>query len=103
MSKNYSNSIIYKIYCKDENVKDTYIGETTDFIRRKCCHKRDCEKEYKQYKTSRHTLYLAINSNGGWNNWIIEVIEKFPCENKQQLLEIKHKCLCVKITCVSDI
>ena len=51
MSKNYSNSIIYKIYCKDENVKDTYIGETTDFIRRKCCHKRDCGKEYKQYKT----------------------------------------------------
>ena len=87
MSKNYSNSIIYRIYCKDENVKDTYIGETTDFIRRKCCHKRDCEKEYKQYKTSRHTLYQAINSNGGWNNWIIEVIEKFPCENKQQLLD----------------
>lgn len=87
MSKNYSNSVIYKIYCKDENVKDIYIGETTDFTRRKYKHKVDCNKEYHKYKTSTLTLYQAINSNGGWCNWNIEVIEKFPCENKQQLLD----------------
>ena len=86
MPTDYSKSQIYKIYCKDENVKDIYIGETTDFTRRKYWHKRGCEKEYKQYKTSRRTLYQAINSNGGWDNWIIEVIENFPCENKQELL-----------------
>ena len=75
MPKNYSNSVIYKIYCRDVNVKDFYVGETTDFIRRKYRHKIDCEKEYKQYKTSRRTLYQAINSNGGWHNWVIEEIE----------------------------
>ncbi len=87
MPKNYSKALIYKIYCRDENVKDIYIGETTDFIRRKYCHKRDCERKYKQYETSRHLLYQAINSNGGWHNWVIEELEKFPCENKQQLLD----------------
>ena len=87
MPKNYSNSVIYKIYSRDVNIKDIYVGETTDFIRRKYSHKRECEKEYKQYKTSRRTLYQAINSNGGWHNWIIEEIEKYPCENRQQLLD----------------
>jgi hypothetical protein len=87
MQKNYSNSVIYKIYCKDENVKDIYIGETTDFTRRKYAHKISCEKEYEFYKTSRCTLYQAINSNGGWDNWNIEIIENFPCENKEQLLQ----------------
>jgi predicted GIY-YIG superfamily endonuclease len=87
MPTDYKNSQIYKIYCKDENVKDIYIGITTDFIRRKQAHKHSCNTEYKQYKTSRYTLYQAINSNGGWNNWAIEVIENFPCENKKQLLD----------------
>ena len=87
MPTDYSKSQIYKIYCKDENVKDIYVGLTTDFIRRKFAHKKNCDNEYKQYKTSRCTLYQAINSNGGWNNWTIEVIENFPCENKQQILD----------------
>ena len=32
---NYSSTIIYKIVCKDLNVKDIYIGHTTNFIKRK--------------------------------------------------------------------
>ena len=35
----YSNTIIYKIYCKDENVKNIYVGHTTDFEVRKNSHK----------------------------------------------------------------
>ena len=87
MPVDYKNALIYKIYCKDNNVKDIYIGETTDFIRRKYAHKINCNKKIQQKKSSRSTLYQTINSNGGWNNWVIEEIEKFPCKNKQQLLD----------------
>lgn len=87
MPIDYSNSVIYKIYCKDENVKDIYVGETTDFIRRKYSHKIISNKNNQQYKTLRATLYQTINSNGGWDNWICEEVEKFPCENKKQLLD----------------
>ena len=87
MTTDYMNALIYKIYCKDGNVKDVYVGETTDFIRRKYAHKINSNKNKQQNKTSRTELYQTINSNGGWNNWIIEEIEKYPCENKQQLLD----------------
>ena len=32
---NYQNTIIYKIRCKDLNIKDVYVGHTTNFIQRK--------------------------------------------------------------------
>jgi hypothetical protein len=95
MPKNYLNSVIYKIYCKDESVKDIYVGETTNFTNRKAQHKDCCNMEGRQqfneeskfyYKTSRNILYQVINLNGGWNNWVIDIIEKYPCENKEQLL-----------------
>jgi hypothetical protein len=35
----YSKIVIYKIVCYDLNVKDIYIGSTTDFTQRKCSHK----------------------------------------------------------------
>ena len=41
MPTDYSKSQIYKIYCKDENVKDIYVGLTTDFIRRKFAQKKN--------------------------------------------------------------
>lgn len=28
MPVDYSNTVIYKLYCKDDNVKDFYIGYT---------------------------------------------------------------------------
>ena len=37
-----SKGLIYKIYCKDEKIKDVYIGQTTDFVRRKFAHKTSC-------------------------------------------------------------
>ena len=37
----YSNTIIYKIYCNDSSVTDIYIGHTTNFIKRKYQHKKD--------------------------------------------------------------
>jgi hypothetical protein len=32
----YSKTVIYKIVCNDLDVKDIYIGSTTEFTKRKC-------------------------------------------------------------------
>jgi hypothetical protein len=70
----FNNTVFYKIFCKDENIKDVYVGRTTDFIRRKFAHKQKC-------KTNSIHPYTFINMNGGWDNWNIEIIEKYPCSN----------------------
>ena len=35
----YSKTIIYRIVCKNPEIKDCYVGQTTDFTSRKSCHK----------------------------------------------------------------
>jgi group I intron endonuclease len=70
---------IYKIYCKDENVKDCYVGSTKDFNKRIIKHKSICKK-------SDRLLYNFIRNNGGFNNFNIEIIETLICENKNEAL-----------------
>ena len=73
----YSKTIIYKICCKDINIKDFYVAQTTDFIRRQYKHKYDCNnpnsKKYNKY------VYKFIRNNGGWQNWDMIEIEKYNC------------------------
>ena len=71
----YSKTIIYKIVCKDLVVKDVYVGSTTHFINRKYGHK--CNSYSKKYKD--RIIYKIINDNGGWENWEMIEIEKYPC------------------------
>ena len=80
--KDYSKSIIYKITCKDLNIKDVYIGHTTDFIRRQYEHKSGCIND----KSKKYNLkvYEKIRQNGGWENWAMVEVEKFSCENSIQ-------------------
>jgi len=68
----YSKTIIYKIVCKDLSVVDVYVGNTTDFKSRKAQHK------YKA-KTFDFKIYQIIRDNGGWENWDMIEIEKYPC------------------------
>lgn len=79
---NYSRTIIYVIKCKDDNITEEYVGSTTDFIKRKCNHKSSCNNEkdnnYNQLK------YKFIRENGGWDNWIMLEIEKYPCNDKRE-------------------
>lgn len=72
----YSHTIIYKIYCNDYNVKDIYVGRTTNFVQRKHSHKQNCANEKNQC-----TLYKVIRQNGGWNNWNMELINVFNCKD----------------------
>ena len=76
----YSNTIIYKIICKDDNIKDIYIGHTTNFINRHSSHKQHTiESHYRDYNMP---LYQFIRENGGWNNFTMDIIETFSCKNK---------------------
>ena len=75
----YSNTIIYKITCKDESIKDVYVGHTTNFVQRKHAHKQSCISE----KSSNHNckLYKIIRANGGWDNWTMEIVAFFKCND----------------------
>jgi len=73
----YSNTIIYKITCKDENIKDVYVGHTTNFVQRKHSHKQSCTN-------NKCKLYEVIRDNGGWNNWKMEIINFFECKDRYE-------------------
>ena len=72
----YSNTIIYKIYCKDEYITDIYVGHTTNFIQRKSTHKAACNNQKNDLK-----IYKIIRENGGWNNWNMIEIAKYNCKD----------------------
>lgn len=82
---NYNNNVIYKIYCKNETIKDIYIGHTTCFLQRYRLHKSNCNVE--SSKGYNYKIYKIIRENGGWDNWDMIIIEKYPCENVEQARE----------------
>ena len=75
----YSRTIIYKIVCNDLNVQDVYVGHTTDFIRRKREHKSRFYSSSIKYK-----IYEVMRNNGGWDNWSMIEVMKFPCSDKNE-------------------
>ena len=77
---NYENSIIYKLVCLDTDIKEFYIGSTTQWRNRKARHKKNTNNiECKAF------VYDFIRKNGGWDNWRMIEIEKYKCENKREL------------------
>jgi hypothetical protein len=78
----YSNTIFYKIYCKDTNIKDLYVGLTTNFVQRKHAHKQSCKNE----KATNHNckLYKVIRNAGGWDNWQMEIIAFHNCKDSHE-------------------
>jgi len=84
---NYSNTIIYKIFCKDFNIKYIYVGHTTNFIKRKYKHKKTCNDNNNKLK-----IYEIINQNGGWDNWEMIEIAKYNCKDhaEARLKEQEH-------------
>ena len=78
----YSKTVIYKIVCNDLNVKDVYVGHTTDFTKRKASHKYTTK--YQSQKNHNLYLYKKIRENGNWQNWSMIEIEKFPCNDRNE-------------------
>jgi hypothetical protein len=79
----YNNTVIYKIVCKDLDISDTYVGHTTNFIKRKHQHKDGCSYEFKSKKQNL-LIYESIKNNGGWDNWDMIEIEKYPCNDANE-------------------
>ena len=80
---NYQNAIIYKIVCNDYTITNTYVGSTSDLIKRRCQHKSKCNNEndiaYNKY------AYQFIRNNGGWDNWTVMKVVDFPCNSRHEL------------------
>ena len=81
-SDDYKKTEMYKIICNNPEVIFTYVGHTTNFNVRKACHKSACYNpqnvQYNSYK------YQFIRANGGWENFKMVFIEKYPCQSKRE-------------------
>jgi hypothetical protein len=79
----YRNAQIYWIHCKDPQIKEFYVGSTCNYSKRKSKHIFGCNTigndEY--YKP----LYVYIRNNGGWNNFWMDTIEQYCCDNRTEL------------------
>jgi len=69
---NYQNAKIYKLWCHETD--EIYIGSTTVPL-----SKRLGQHKYPNYTASSRILFEKSN------NVMIELIEEYPCENKDQL------------------
>jgi len=79
----YSKTCIYKLVHKEDfNNENIYIGSTTNFRKRKNEHKNCCNNE--KYKRYHQKNYQSIRDNGGWNEWNMIEIEKYPCNDKRE-------------------
>jgi len=78
----YSKTIIYKIVCDDLSVKDCYVGHTINMTKRKWNHKSVCNNE--KNKSHNQKIYKIIRANGGWENWSMLLVEKFPCKDSSE-------------------
>jgi hypothetical protein len=79
----YSNSFIYKLCCSNPNVKEIYVGSTTNMRNRKNRHKQSCNNE----KSKRYNInvYKFIRENGGFENWDMVLIENFDAKDNLDL------------------
>ena len=69
----FSRLVIYKLVCND-NSNVCYIGSTVNFNHRIYQHRYNS-------KHSDIKLYKNIRENGGFENYRMEIIEYFPCNN----------------------
>jgi hypothetical protein len=82
LPKDYTKIVIYKLVCNDLNILGCYVGHTTDFTRRKAYHKSDCNNE--NGDKYNYKIYKTIRENGGFNNYSMIEIEKYPCRDENE-------------------
>ena len=82
----YSKTIIYKIVSKDVNIKECYVGQTTDFTKRKCQHKSNCNNISSKWYNLH--IYQFIREHGGWINFDMIEVEKY---NANDILDAHKK------------
>ena len=78
----YSNTIIYKITCNNPDIKELYVGHTTNFVQRKHAHKQNCMNNNSICYNLK--VYKVIRNNGGWDNWTMEIVNFFNCKDNYE-------------------
>lgn len=75
----YSQGKIYTIRCK-VNTFLIYVGSTTQSLSQRWGgHKKDSLRKPQ--------IILYTNIKNDWDNWYIELYEKFPCGSKEELMK----------------
>ena len=75
----YSNTVYYRLVCKDPTVKECYVGCTTNFSKRKSQHRTACMCPG---STGHHLyVYQFIRKNGNFDNWDMVPIETASFNN----------------------
>ena len=79
---NYSKTIIFKLSCKNPEVKEYFLNHTTDVRSCKYNYKNDCKKNRKG------VIYDTINAHGGWYNWSYDIVEYYcDCTTKSDAIK----------------
>jgi len=87
---NYSKTVIYKLYCINPDVKDFYIGHTTNFNQRKGHHKFNCNNNTKPSEHNRK-VYQIIRDNGGFDNWKFAILQEAELNNKREAEQLERQ------------
>ena len=79
----YSRTVIYKIqHIEKENL--VYVGQTTNFNKRKHAHKRMAQCDHPTWKDCNTRIYKIIRENGGWDMFKMIQIKEFPCNSRRE-------------------
>ena len=73
MSRDYSNTLIYKVACTDPAVSDFYLGYITFSL------SDVCEMLHQRCKRDSWHLCVFIRENGGFQNWGVERLSSISC------------------------
>ena len=85
----YTNTHFYKLVCKDLDIKDMYVGHTTNFAKRKHHHKNLCQNT--NNRGFHRFLYQFLRENGGWENWDMILITTECCMNSLEAVSKERK------------
>ena len=82
-SVDYSRTVIYKIqHIEKENL--VYVGQTTNFNKRKHAHKRMAICDHPTWKDCNTRIYKMIREHGGWDMFKMIQIKEFPCSSRRE-------------------
>lgn len=87
----YAKTVMYKLVCKDINIKQTYGGHTTNIVKRRQLHKSRCNNTNNIDINCKSYLYNFMRENGGWINWSMIWDYDFCCISKREAVKEERK------------
>ena len=75
--------VVYKLKCKDDKIKEFYIGSSCGFNTRVVKHKNVCNNlNSPKYN---YKVYRFIREHGGFENWYFEILLEVQVESQEYL------------------